>query len=262
MKAKTKPSQRGISILLTNDDGINAPGIAALERALRSPRGRAAGVRRVLTVAPAFQCTAMSRSISILKPLLTARLGADRYQVEGTPTDCVILGLRHLRRHRIDLVISGINHGANMGDDISYSGTVSAALEAARMGVPALAVSLFARTLAADFRHTVTVVLRAVRRMTAFPPPRGVALSINVPEGRPRGVRVTRPGKRVYGERILERVDPFGRSYYWLAAGPAHRVADEPGTDVTAVSRGYVSVTPLDSDLHARYTDMSGWETI
>ncbi len=239
--------------LLTNDDGISAPGLLALEKALRS-RGSA----RIVTVAPAFSCSGMSRSITLYKPVRVEQVGEDRHALDGTPADCVVWGLKHLLREKAAVVISGINHGPNLGDDIAFSGTVAAALEGARYGIPALAVSLASERVY-DFTHAVRFALAGVEKLLSHPPASGVAISMNVPSGEPSGVKVTRPGRRVYSDEIVERADPFGRSYYWLAGSGKLSGSPDPGTDIDAVTGGFVSVTPLDSDFHAGYTDMSEW---
>lgn len=250
-KGERETYPRRGSILITNDDGISAPGLVELERALRKRYGG-----RIVTVAPAFQSTATSRSISLLKALRCDEIAPGRYAVEGTPVDCVLWGIRFLLKGDAALVISGINHGPNLGHDIAYSGTVSAALEAARLGIPALAASLAAEK-AEDFSEAVGYTMKFVRRLLRRPLPEGVAVSVNVPGGIPKGVRVTRPGNAMFANKILERRDPFGRPYYWLAGGGRVRKRHEPGTDINAVLDGYISVTPLDSDLFAPYTDLN-----
>lgn len=242
-------------VLLTNDDGISAPGLRVLEETLR----RVHPSTRFVTVAPAFPSSGMSRSITLYKPVRSEPVGEDRYQLDGTPADCVLWGLKHLIKEEVRLVISGINHGPNLGDDVAFSGTVSAALEAARYGVPSLALSL-AVDKEFDFTHAAEYVPIAFEMMLSAKLPWGVAVSVNIPEGEPRGVAVTRPGRRLYSDYISERLDPFGRPYYWLAGSGRMDGDHEPGTDIEAVNRGFISVTPLDSDFHAQYTDLTAWQ--
>ncbi len=245
-----------MTILCTNDDGIGAPGLHAVEEILR--RG---GKRRVVTVAPAFPASGTSRAITITKPVRVEKVGEDRWALDGTPADCVLWAVKHLLRESgCEAVVSGVNHGPNLGTDVVFSGTCAAALEGARFGVPSLAVSL-AVEHPHDFSHAAAFVAEAVPRLIASRPPRGVCISANVPGGVPRGVRVGRPGRRAYSDFVLEREDPFGRSYYWLAGDGMLGGDAEEGTDLAWVQEGYISVTPLDSDFHAPYTDLSPWET-
>lgn len=246
-------------ILCTNDDGIGAPGLHAVEAALRD-RARAAG-DRVVTVAPAFPASGTSRAITITRPVRVEEVGPERWALDGTPADCVLWAAKHLLRESgCGAVVSGINHGPNLGTDVVFSGTCAAALEGARFGIPALAISL-AVDHPHDFSEAAAFVKEYLPRLIAAPPPRGVCVSANVPGGKPLGVRSARPGRRAYSDFVLEREDPFGRSYYWLAGdGLLGGDADE-GTDLAWVQKGYIAVTPLDSDFHAPYTDLASWET-
>lgn len=230
-------------ILLSNDDGIQSEGLTALENAL-------AGGDEIYTVAPDRAQSSMSHALTLHRPLRVHELGPRRLAVDGTPVDCVKLALTGLLPVRPDLVISGINKGPNLGDDILYSGTVSAAIEGALLGIPAIAVSLvgfqdFDFGAAAEF--TTTLVSSIHRR--GFPP--GTLLNVNVP-AMPRdqliGWKLTRMGKRHYSETIVERVDPRGGKYYWIG-GDDLGFAHDDGTDCMAVHEGYVSVTPLQVDL-------------
>ncbi len=230
-------------VLLSNDDGIHSEGIIALEESLQS-------VGEVYTVAPDREQNSMSHALTLHRPLRVHELTPRRLAVDGTPTDCVKLALTGLLPVRPDLVVSGINKGPNLGDDIIYSGTVSAAIEGALMGVPAIAVSLvsfanFAFRAAAEFTATL------VSRIGANGMPAETLLNVNVPP-RPKemikGWRLTRQGKRHYSETIVERIDPRGKKYYWI--GGDHLGFDhEEGTDCVAVDEGYISVTPLQVDL-------------
>ncbi len=230
-------------ILLSNDDGIQSEGLTALENAL-------AGYNDTYTVAPDRAQSSMSHALTLHRPLRAHEFGPRRLAVDGTPVDCVKLALTGLLPVRPDLVISGINKGPNLGDDIFYSGTVSAAIEGALLGIPAIAVSLvgfqtFDFRAAAEF--TATLVSSIHRR--GFPA--GTLLNVNVPampRDQLRGWKLTRMGKRHYSETIVERVDPRGSKYYWIG-GDDLGFAHENGTDCMAVHEGYVSVTPLQVDL-------------
>ncbi|HVO93847.1 MAG TPA: 5'/3'-nucleotidase SurE [Terriglobales bacterium] len=230
-------------ILLSNDDGIQSEGLTVLEESLPNTAD-------IYTVAPDRPQSSMSHALTLHRPLRVQELAAKRLAVDGTPVDCVKLALTGLLPVRPDLVISGINKGPNLGDDIIYSGTVSAAIEAALLGIPAIAVSLvtfknFDFRAAAEF--TATLVARIAERDI---PPKTL-LNVNVPpapKGELRGWRATRMGKRHYSENIIERIDPRGGKYYWIG-GDDLGFADEPGTDCKAVQEGFVSVTPLQVDL-------------
>lgn len=230
-------------ILLSNDDGIQSEGLTVLEASLRN-----AG--EIYTVAPDRPQSSMSHALTLHRPLRVQELAPARLAVDGTPVDCVKLALTGLLPVRPDLVISGINKGPNLGDDIIYSGTVSAAIEGALLGIPAIAVSLvtfkdFDFSAAAEF--TATLVARIAER--GIPPK--TLLNVNVPptpRSELKGWRATRMGKRHYSENIIERIDPRGGKYYWIG-GDDLGFADEPGTDCKAVQEGFISVTPLQVDL-------------
>jgi 5'-nucleotidase len=230
-------------ILLSNDDGIQSEGLIALENSLRN-----AG--EIFTVAPDRAQSSMSHALTLHRPLRVQELTPKRLAVDGTPVDCVKLALTGLLPVRPDLVVSGINKGPNLGDDIIYSGTVSAAIEGALLGIPAIAVSLvtfkdFDFLAAAEF--IATLVAHIAER--GIPPK--TLLNVNVPpmpKDELKGWRATRMGKRHYSENIVERIDPRGGKYYWIG-GDDLGFADEAGTDCKAVQEGFVSVTPLQVDL-------------
>ena len=230
-------------ILLSNDDGIHSEGIIALENSLQD-------IGEVYTVAPDREQNSMSHALTLHRPLRVLDMGARRFAVDGTPTDCVKLALTGLLPVRPDLVVSGINKGPNLGDDIIYSGTVSAAIEGALLGIPAIAVSLvtfenFQFQVAAEF--TATLVSRIQERGM----PLETLLNVNVPplpKEQIKGWRLTRQGKRHYSENIVERTDPRGKKYYWIG-GDNLGFAHDDGTDCMAVHEGYISVTPLQVDL-------------
>lgn len=230
-------------ILVSNDDGIQSEGITALEESLQR-------VGEIYTVAPDRAQSSTSHALTLHRPLRVHELGPRRLSVDGTPTDCVKLALTGLLPVRPNLVVSGINKRPNLGDDIIYSGTVSAAIEGALLGIPAIAVSLvafqnFDFRAAAEF--TATLVTRVQER--GIPPE--TLLNVNVPalpKEKLKGWQLTRMGKRHYSETFVERIDPRGAKYYWIG-GDDLGFAQEDGTDCVAVSDGYVSVTPLQVDL-------------
>jgi 5'-nucleotidase len=232
-----------VIILVSNDDGIRAAGIRALSSALES-------VGEVWIVAPDREQSAASHSLSLHRPLRVEQLGPRRFAIDGTPTDCVNLAINGIMPVRPDLVVSGINHGANMGDDITYSGTVSAALEGTLLNVPSLAMSLV-RQDELDVSAAAQFAQRLAKSILAYGMPRDTLLNVNVPSlpaAELRGYLVTRQGKRKYGDAIVEKIDPRGKKYYWIGGEDLGFVAAE-GTDFTAVEGGYISVTPLHMDL-------------
>ncbi len=232
-----------VVILICNDDGIRAAGIRALEAAL-APLGD------IWVVAPDREQSAASHSLSLYRPLRVERIDERHFAVDGTPTDAVNLGINGIMPHKPDLVVSGINHGGNLGDDITYSGTVSAAMEGTLLGVPSIAVSLLCRELM-NFEAAARFGAKLATIVIERGMPRDTLLNVNVPdlpEGEMRGYLVTRQGKRRYGDAIVEHLDPRGRKYYWIGGDDLGFVPAE-GTDCTAVAGGYISVTPLHLDL-------------
>jgi len=229
-------------LLLTNDDGVNAQGLQTLAAALQDDHD-------VWVVAPAVEQSSMSHSLTLRDPLRIERLGLQRYAVGGTPADCVYVALHHLLDNPPDLVISGINHGSNLGSDVHYSGTVAAAREACLQGVPAVAVSLHlsSRDSERHWDNSASVVQRIVAGLQAHPLSAGVVLNVNVPNvaaATLRGIRACALGGRSYEPRVEERKDPWGRSYVWI--GGAHsRFHGGPGTDGATVEAGWASVCPL-----------------
>ena len=229
-------------ILVTNDDGIEAPGIKALTRAME-PLGD------VWVVAPKDEQSAVSNAISLRHPLRVRTRGSQRLAVSGTPTDCVYVGLNHVLERRPDICVSGINHGANLGDDVMYSGTVAAAIEATMCDVPALAFSL-AGYGSRDFDAVVDHVTRLTGIFLGSGLPRGVFMNINFPleVGEESEVRLTKLGRRNYGRVVVEKKDPRHQSYFWLG-GSELGFDDIPGSDCNAVSDSFISVTPVHLDL-------------
>lgn len=228
---------------MTNDDGIDAPGLAALAAAV-------AHLGRAIVVAPDRERSAAGHALTLNRPLRVRARGADLYEVDGTPTDCVHLGVFHLTGGRPpDLVLSGINRGSNLSDDVTYSGTVAAALEGTLLHIPSIAFSA-ERDGEGQARYEVAAKLAALlaeKALTEGLPP-GVLLNVNVPLGTPKGIRITRQGSRTYRAAAVERLDPSGKPYFWIAA-PDTVPSDEPDGDHTAVRLGYVSVTPLQADM-------------
>jgi 5'-nucleotidase len=251
-----------LNVLLTNDDGIEADGLQALRRALLELDGV-----RLVTIAPDGNRSAMARSITTRRPLWVEEVafsdGTVGYATDGTPVDCVRLArLGLVEDFEADLVVAGINHGANLGDDITYSGTVAAALEGVVLGLPAIAASQQSRARALDFRYdggfdfgvAAGFVARLVERIDEVPVPKGTLLNVNVPAGEPGGVEVTSLGKRIYRDELKLAPDEDGsstRRRYWIyGADPGFH--DEPGTDLAAVAEGHIAVTPIHFDLTHR----------
>ena len=237
-------------ILVTNDDGVHAPGLAALAAALED-------LGEVWVVAPEREQSACGHALTLHRPVRVHEMGERRFAVNGTPSDCVNLGVLGFLPERPVLVASGVNHGSNLGDDVTYSGTVSAAMEGTLLGVPSIAVSMLdGGDLTAAGRAARLVAMRTL--VEGLPPK--TLLNVNVPPKVPRGLRFTRLGHRVYSGKIVEHVDPRGRTHYWLGSGqPEWEALD--GTDMGAVHEGFVAVTPVHLDLtnHRGLALMASW---
>jgi 5'-nucleotidase len=234
-------------ILLSNDDGYFAPGLSLLEQAL-------APIADVTVVAPERDRSGASNSLTLDRPLTVKRSQNGYYYVNGTPTDCVHLAVTGLLDALPDIVVSGINHGANMGDDTIYSGTVAAATEGFLLGIPAIAVSLVAQG-GEHYQTAVRVAVELVERFRVRPLGQPVLLNVNVPDvphAELRGMHVTRLGKRHKAEPVMKSTNPRGDTVYWIGAAGGAQDSGE-GTDFYAVSQGVVSVTPLQVDL-TRYS--------
>lgn len=228
-------------ILVTNDDGIHSAGIIALAEALEA-------LGDVLVVAPAHEMSAASHSLTLTRPLRIEKIDANHFSVDGTPTDCVTLAMNHLFKDELpDLVVSGINKGGNLGDDVTYSGTVAGALEASIYGLPGIAMSLVQRTNF-DFADAAQFAADLAGRVLGNGLPRGTLLNVNVPPGPIRGVRVTRQGTKILRPTIIEGTDPRQRKYYWIGE-ESLTWNEEEGTDYDALRHGLVSITPLRNDL-------------
>jgi len=242
-------------ILLSNDDGYFAPGLAALARSL-------APFADITVVAPERDRSGASNSLTLDRPLMLRQAPSGFYYVNGTPTDCVHLAVTGMLDHMPDMVISGINHGANMGDDTIYSGTVAAATEGYLLGIPSIAVSL-ANHNAEHFDTAARVVVDLVQRIQAQPPTEPMLLNVNVPDRAWEdlsGLAVTRLGKRHKAESVVKTTNPRGQIVYWVGAAGAAQDAGE-GTDFDALTQGFVSITPLQMDL-TRFSQMdsvSAW---
>ncbi|HET8644766.1 MAG TPA: 5'/3'-nucleotidase SurE [Vicinamibacteria bacterium] len=243
-------------ILLSNDDGHSSEGLRALAEAVE-PLGE------VWVVAPESEQSAASHAISLHRPLRIREVRPRWYAVDGTPTDCSYVAINHVMKdRRPDVMASGINHGPNMADDVTYSGTVAAAIEASLLGIPAIAFSLATRR-DFDFAPAARFAGRFVQAALARRPlPRPMLLNVNIPAGvEPAGYVVTRLGKHSYGFDVIEKLDPRGRKYYWIG-GTEYQHEDIPGSDCNAVLRqSLVSVTPLQLDLtdEAMRAEVSTW---
>lgn len=249
-----------MKILVSNDDGYLATGINVLTAALVQ-------VADIVVVAPDRNRSAASNSLTLSNPLRVSEVSKDRYKVDGTPSDCVHLALTGFLDFEPDLVVSGINHGANLGDDTIYSGTVAAAMEGRFLGLPTIAVSLVGNKLVGGnlthFETAAKVAAELVQKIERAPLASDVVLNVNVPDiahDQLKGVKATRLGFRHKAEQILKDEDPYGRPIYWI--GPAGEGQDAgEGTDFHAVEQGFASVTPMKVDLtrHSAVHDLADW---
>jgi 5'-nucleotidase len=230
-------------ILITNDDGYRSEGLRALADALGA-------LGEVTIVAPMQEASAIGHALTLRHPLRVETIGDRLFAVEGTPTDCVNIAVTQILKRLPDLVISGINKGWNLGDDVTYSGTVAGALEAALLGVAALAVSLKSTRGPYDFTHASAAAAAIGEAMLRRPLAPRTFLNVNVPHGRPKGYRVTVQARRNHVTSVAERHDPKGRPYYWIEEGQ-NEWQPHDRSDYQAVRDGYVSVTPLHPDLTA-----------
>jgi 5'-nucleotidase len=257
-----------VRVLLTNDDGITAPGLQAARRSLRELDGV-----RVEVIAPESNRSAMARSITTRSPLVVEEVqfgdGDHGYATDGTPVDCVRFAELGLVGHRPDLIVSGINHGANLGDDITYSGTVAAALEGIVLGIPAVAISQQASgggmgyvSGRFDFGVAAPFLVQLVAKLVAEPMPAETLINVNCPAGDPTGIEVTKLGKRIYNDELkLVEEDERGRRHYEIYGWkPGYEEVE--GTDLLAVAEGRISVTPIHFDLtdHGGLDRLRGWD--
>lgn len=235
-------------LLISNDDGILAHGLECLVAAAE-PLGE------VWVVAPDREQSAMSHSLTLHHPLRPVKRGERRWQIDGTPTDCVMIAVEALMKEKPDFVLSGINHGQNMGEDILYSGTVAAAMEGLALGVPSIAVSFAGGDLRADvskLRQLVPVLTPLLRHLTSLDPfPPHTLFNVNlppVPSDHVKGVKLTRLGRRLYSGSLQPMKDPWGRDVIWIGGGEVSWTGEED-SDFRAIEEGYISVTPLHLDL-------------
>ncbi len=231
-------------ILVTNDDGVNAPGIKVLYNAMLE-------LGRPVIIAPAQDNSAASHSLTMDRPLRVKSIKRDIYAIDGTPTDCVTLGIGKVLEDFPALVVSGINSGGNLGDDVSYSGTVSAAIEGTMLGVPSMAISL-AGEQPFYYETAAEIASKLAAKILNKGLPRDVLLNVNVPNLEQKdiaGVKYTRQGRRKYDDAIKETFDPWGRKHYWIGGGTPSWDNDGGNTDSVAVSLRYISVTPIHLDL-------------
>jgi 5'-nucleotidase len=250
-------------ILVTNDDGVQAPGLLALKRALE-PLGN------VVVVAPDRNWSAAGHTKTLHKPLrirtVTLEDGSCAYATDGAPTDCVALVMLGALKDKPDLVVSGINPAGNLAHDLTYSGTVAAAMEGTINEIPSIAVSLDAdHAENIDFVPAATFAARIARRVLSTGLPADTFLNVNVPPiplDQVRGVRITRLGKRIYRDALVERQDQQGKSYYWIGGEPPTGVIEE-GTDIGALAQHYVSITPVHMDMtsHVLIDRFKPWES-
>lgn len=244
------------TILATNDDGIRARGLTALTEAL-------SGIGRVVVVAPEQEQSASSHAITLDKPLRINEYKPDRLGVSGTPTDCVLLAVRGILESEPDLIVSGINHGPNMGEDVNYSGTVAAAIEGNILGIPSIAVSIVSWE-PAHFDVAADASRYLAEKMLKQEVPRSTIWNVNIPDlpgNEIRGMRITKLGSRVYKDVIVKKKDPRGKNYFWIG-GEDPGWSIEENTDFAAVSAGYISVTPLQIDItdYKSVVELNKWK--
>ncbi len=241
--------------LLTNDDGYQAEGLLRLRKEI-------AKICDVLVVAPVADQSAAGHSLTLQRPLRQNQISDGYYSVDGTPTDAVMVAVHGILDNKLpDILISGINCGPNMGDDVTYSGTVSAAFEGAILGIPSIAVSSVPFE-DVDYAAMAKFTRKLAKRVLQNHLPDSTLLNVNIPnptDGKYPGVKITRLGKRVYRDIVVEKIDPRGRKYYWIAGEPDWHEFEQ--SDFTAVTEGYVSITPLKMDMtdYGLMKHLEGW---
>lgn len=243
-------------ILVSNDDGVLAPGLGLLARACQA-------VGQVTVVAPDREQSGTSHSLTLHLPLRAMRRPDGAFQVDGTPTDCVLLAFGALLPQKPEFVFSGVNHGPNMGEDVLYSGTVSAAMEAVSLGVPGIAVSFAGRdqTNMSSYAPWLEKLVRRITSVEEFPPNTLININLpDIPSGEVKGVRVTHLGSRYFSESLSRMKDPWGREIFWIGGGTITWTGGED-SDHAAVAEGYISVTPLQMDLtnYSLIKTVRGW---
>lgn len=242
-------------ILISNDDGVTAPGIHILDNALSK-------IAKTEVIAPDRNRSGASNSLTLLNPLRVKQLANGYHSVDGTPTDCVHMALTGYLTSHFDMVVSGINEGANLGDDVIYSGTVAAAMEGRSLGLPAIAISLVGHNVK-NYESAASVASYLVLELKKHPLPQKTILNVNVPDlplHEIKGIKTTRLGTRHLAEPTVKQIDPRGRSMYWIGpAGPEEDAGD--GTDFDAIKQGYVSITPLQIDItnYNIFSELSDW---
>ena len=234
-------------ILVTNDDGIHAPGLEALIEIATQLSSD------VWVVAPEFNQSGAGHSLSIIIPIRARDVSETKYAIEGTPTDCVLFAVKHLLKDRKpDIVLSGVNRGTNMADDVTYSGTIAGAMEGCLLGIPSIAFSqAFSHPHSVKWGTATHHGADVARRILEMDFPRNVFVNVNFPDvvaASVKGTKVTRQGVRAFGGTVIERTDPRGGAYYWIGYSPGEHEVDEE-SDLHAVRHGYISVTPLHLDL-------------
>jgi 5'-nucleotidase len=230
-------------IMLTNDDGVHAPGLKILFQ-------QSLDLGKTVIVAPEHDNSAASHSLTMSRPLRVREIAENIYTINGTPTDCVTIGIGKILPQKPDLVISGINPGPNLGDDVSYSGTVSAAIESTMLGIPSIAVSLAAESEPLHYGTAAAFVARLAKIILEKGLPKDTLLNVNVPNTASEGIEgvaFTRRGRRLYDDAIKETFDPWGRKHYWIGGGTPSFDAGED-TDSAAISVNKISITPMHLD--------------
>lgn len=241
-------------ILVSNDDGIRSEGILRLASTLRR-------VGTVYVVAPDRERSAASHSLTLHRPLRVEEVGPKMYAVDGTPTDCVTLAVNGILPVKPDIVVSGINKGGNLGEDVTYSGTVSAAMEGTMLGINSIAISLNARE-GFDFKPAALFAARLARHVLKKGLPKDTLLNVNVPQVKTiKGYKITKQGKRFFSDVVVEKVDPRGKKYYWIGGG-LQRWEGGEDSDFYAVAKGYISITPIHLDMtnHASIGELKYWK--
>lgn len=241
-------------ILVSNDDGVHSEGIKLLAKALKK-------VGDVFVVAPDREKSAVSHSLTIHRPLRAEQIGSNVYAVDGTPTDCINIAINGILKKKPDLVVSGVNKGENLGDDITYSGTVSAAMEGTLLGIPSIAISLVSRSNF-DFKNAVKFGFQLATFILKNGLPKDTLLNVNVPAvSNIKGYRITKQGKRLYGDAVVEKIDPRGKKYYWIG-GNVLKWENGKDTDFEAVANQFISITPIHLDMtnHAALKELNTWK--
>ncbi len=249
-------SHEKVRLLITNDDGIHSEGIAELEKALID-------IADIYVVAPSSEMSGASHSLTLARPLRIRQIDERHWTVDGTPTDCVVLALNQILsdEQKPQICVSGINHGPNLGEDVTYSGTVAGALEATILGVTGIAFSLVA-SRNHDFTEAGKIAKQIVEKVLIENLPEFTLLNVNVPKGVPKGIQITRQGYKIARPIISEHIDPRGKPYYWINEIREGFHA-EGGTDFEAIDEGFVSVTPIRADMtnHKAIEILSNWNT-